>query len=125
MAECVSPEFKPQYWGKKKKPMLERWGDWDLNSGLHTCKAGTLLLKPHLQSILLWLFWRWGLAIYLHGLALNLDPPNLSLTNSKDYRYELPPTTSCVVQAGLKLMILLPHPLHLVDYQCASPRGAA
>jgi hypothetical protein len=29
----------------------------DLNSGLHTCKEGTLL-KPHLQSILLCLFWR-------------------------------------------------------------------
>jgi hypothetical protein len=31
-----------------------------LNSGLHACKAGTLPLEPHLQSILLWLFWRWG-----------------------------------------------------------------
>jgi hypothetical protein len=29
-----------------------------LNSGLHACKAGTLLFEPHLQSILLWLFWR-------------------------------------------------------------------
>jgi hypothetical protein len=28
--------------------------DWDLNSGLVTYKA-----EPHLQSILLWLFWRW------------------------------------------------------------------
>jgi hypothetical protein len=25
-----------------------------LNSGLHTCNAGVLLLEPHLQSILLW-----------------------------------------------------------------------
>jgi hypothetical protein len=31
-----------------------------LNSGLHTCKAATLTLEPHLQSILLWLFLRWG-----------------------------------------------------------------
>jgi hypothetical protein len=31
-----------------------------LNSGLCTCKAGALPLEPHLQSILLWLFWRWG-----------------------------------------------------------------
>jgi hypothetical protein len=23
--------------------------DWGLNSGLHTCKAGTLSLEPHLQ----------------------------------------------------------------------------
>jgi hypothetical protein len=36
------------------------WWDWGLNSGLCTCKAVTLLLEPHLQSILLWLFWRWG-----------------------------------------------------------------
>jgi hypothetical protein len=36
------------------------WWDWNLNSGLHTCKAGTLLLAPHLQFIVLWLFWRWG-----------------------------------------------------------------
>jgi hypothetical protein len=26
---------------------------------LHTCKAGVLLLEPLLQSILLWLLWRW------------------------------------------------------------------
>jgi hypothetical protein len=30
-----------------------------LNSGLHTGKAGALFLEPHLQSIWLWLFWRW------------------------------------------------------------------
>jgi hypothetical protein len=35
---------------------LFSWWDWGLNSQLHTCKAGALLLKPHLQSILLWLF---------------------------------------------------------------------
>jgi hypothetical protein len=36
------------------------WRDWGLNWGLCACKAGTLLLEPQLQSILLWLFWRWG-----------------------------------------------------------------
>jgi hypothetical protein len=37
------------------------WWDWGLNSGLCAGKAGALLLEPHLQSILLWLFWRgWG-----------------------------------------------------------------
>jgi hypothetical protein len=30
-----------------------------LNSGLRACKTGTLLLESCLQSILLWLFWRW------------------------------------------------------------------
>jgi hypothetical protein len=34
---------------------LEGW-DWSLSSGVHTYKAGTRLLEPHLQSILLWLF---------------------------------------------------------------------
>jgi hypothetical protein len=28
--------------------------------GLSTYKAGTLPLEPHLMSILLWLFWKWG-----------------------------------------------------------------
>jgi hypothetical protein len=36
------------------------WWDWSLNSGLHTCKAGSLLFEAHLHPILLWLFWRWG-----------------------------------------------------------------
>jgi hypothetical protein len=36
------------------------WRDRGLNSGLDTCKAGILPLKLHLQSILLWLLWRWG-----------------------------------------------------------------
>jgi hypothetical protein len=35
-------------------------------------KAGTLQLEPHLQSFLLWLFWRWGLSNYLPGLAILL-----------------------------------------------------
>jgi hypothetical protein len=47
--------------------------DLGLNSGLCDCKAGTLPLEPHLQSIFLWLFWRWGLTNYLHGLASNLS----------------------------------------------------
>jgi hypothetical protein len=38
--------------------------DWGLNSGLCTCKAGSLLLEPHFQSILLcfFFFWRWGIS---------------------------------------------------------------
>jgi hypothetical protein len=32
------------------------WQDRGLNSGLRTCKTGTLLLEPLLQFILLWLF---------------------------------------------------------------------
>jgi hypothetical protein len=36
------------------------WWDCGLNSGLRTCKAGALLLEPHLQTILLWLFLEMG-----------------------------------------------------------------
>jgi hypothetical protein len=28
--------------------------------GTKVCKAGTLLFETHLQSILFWLFWKWG-----------------------------------------------------------------
>jgi hypothetical protein len=52
-------------------------------------QIGTLPLEPHLQSILLWLFWRLCLANYLPGITTNLDPPNLSLSNSLNYRCEL------------------------------------
>jgi hypothetical protein len=58
------------------------FGNWDLNSGLLTCKAGSLPLEPVLQSILLWLFWRWGLENHLSRLTLNHDPSDLSLPSS-------------------------------------------
>jgi hypothetical protein len=48
-------------------------------------KAGSLWLEPHLQSILLWLLWRWGSPDYLSRLASNCDPPYLSLQSSWDY----------------------------------------
>jgi hypothetical protein len=56
--------------------------DWGLNSGICTCKAGALLLEPHPQSILLWLFWRWGLLSPLPRLDWNLDLPDLSFPYS-------------------------------------------
>jgi hypothetical protein len=68
------------------------WWVWSLHSGLHDCKASILLFEPHLLSISLWLFWRWGLINYLSGLTLN-HSPDLSLPSSKDYRYE-PPVSS-------------------------------
>jgi hypothetical protein len=45
------------------------WWDWSLNSGICAWKAGALPLEPHFQSILLWLFWRWGITKYLPRLA--------------------------------------------------------
>jgi hypothetical protein len=51
------------------------WWYKGLNSGLQTCKADTVPLEPHFQSIfLLWLFWRWGLTNYLPKLALSHSP---------------------------------------------------
>jgi hypothetical protein len=45
--------------------------DWGLNSELHTeYEAGTLPLEPHLQSRLLWLFWRWNLMNYFAQAGL-------------------------------------------------------
>jgi hypothetical protein len=35
-------------------------------------------------------FSRWGLSNYLPGLASNLDPPDLCLLSSQDYRRESP-----------------------------------
>jgi hypothetical protein len=36
--------------------LLSKKKDRSLNSGLHACKASALQLDPHLQLILLWLF---------------------------------------------------------------------
>jgi hypothetical protein len=66
-----------------------RWG-WDLNSRFHICEAGTLPLEPHLQSIFIWLFQRWGLLNYLPGLATNLNPRSSQPQLPKDYRCEPP-----------------------------------
>jgi hypothetical protein len=50
-----------------------------LDSRLSTYNAGALPLEPHLQSILLWLIWRWDLMNYLYGLTSNQDPPSLQV----------------------------------------------
>jgi hypothetical protein len=67
---------------------LEGLWYWGLNSGLGACKAGALPLEPQLQSILLWVFWRWGLMSCLPELASSLSPPDVSLPDSWDYRDE-------------------------------------
>jgi hypothetical protein len=38
----------------------------ELRASLHICKSG-IHLEPHLQSILLWLFWKWGPKHYCPG----------------------------------------------------------
>jgi hypothetical protein len=53
-------------------------------SGIPVWKAGagkavSLLFKPHLQSILLWLFWKWILTNCLPELLLN---PELNHSSS-------------------------------------------
>jgi hypothetical protein len=50
-------------------------GDWGLKLGLHPYKAGTLPLKPYIQSILLWLFWRWGLQTICWGVPWTMILP--------------------------------------------------
>jgi hypothetical protein len=57
--------------------------EWGLNSGLCTCKDGTVLLELYLQAIFaLIILDNGGLTNYLRGLVLNHDPPNLSLPSS-------------------------------------------
>jgi hypothetical protein len=56
--------------------------DWGLNSKLHTLKVGTLLSEPHLPSILLWIFCRWGLVNCSPKLASGCGPSDLSLPSS-------------------------------------------
>jgi hypothetical protein len=51
-------------------------------------QSRSLPLEPLLQSILLWLFWRWGLLEYLPRFASNLNPLNLSLPSSWHYKHE-------------------------------------
>jgi hypothetical protein len=59
----------------------ERGWNWDLNSGQAGAqKAGTRLLEPCLQSILLWLFWRWGLR---NCICLSLKPQSSQLQPSE------------------------------------------
>jgi hypothetical protein len=41
-----------------------------------------LAKQAHLQSVLLCLFWRWGLRSYLVRLASNNDSPDISLPSS-------------------------------------------
>jgi hypothetical protein len=38
------------------------FGRIGVGTQLQACKAGSLLLEPHLQSISLWLFWKWVLS---------------------------------------------------------------
>jgi hypothetical protein len=67
-------------WDDLKEVVIEHFSilffvfsqNWGLNSGLCVRQAVTLPLELHLQFILLWLFWRWGLANYLPSLASNL-----------------------------------------------------
>jgi hypothetical protein len=70
-------------------------GIWSLNSGVCACQTSTVPLKPHLQSILLWLFiylllvvlgfeplhwlfWRWRAHELLARLASNGNPSSQS-----------------------------------------------
>jgi hypothetical protein len=83
-------------------------GYWGLNSELYTCKVGILPLEPHFQSILLWLFWRWGLANYFSGW-----PPNVILLISASQVAR----TAGMSHQHLALRILNEHSLLMVFFQ--------
>jgi hypothetical protein len=51
---------KVWHWVKLVTLFFFFWWYRGLSSGLHIYKASILPLKPQLQSILLWLFSRWG-----------------------------------------------------------------
>jgi hypothetical protein len=55
---CFPLQWSMALWLKFWPKNFFLW-DWDLNSGLCAHKAGALPFETYLQSILLWLFWRW------------------------------------------------------------------
>jgi hypothetical protein len=72
----LSPARK--FWRVSNFIHLCFWWDWSLNLKFHACKAGALPYEPHLQSVLLWLFWRWGSLELFAWNGLNLDFSDLS-----------------------------------------------
>jgi hypothetical protein len=54
--------------------------DWGLNWEPYTCKVGTLPLKPHLQSILLWSFFGDGVS---RIICPKFSPPVVCLTSPR------------------------------------------
>jgi hypothetical protein len=73
----MSPDLGPMESG-----LFSLSQNWGLNSGLGTCKAGALLLEPHLQSpvhfALVILEMGWPQELF-DRLALNHEPPDPSL----------------------------------------------
>jgi hypothetical protein len=74
--------FKKVALGSSLDPIFFRQRGWDLNLRLHTYKAGLYCLSHASSPFSFWLFCRWGFMNYLPGLALNHDPPDLSLPSS-------------------------------------------
>jgi hypothetical protein len=68
--ETIWGEYKRISWRMKTGNCISWplffWWVWDLSLGL-SWKSGTPPLKPHLQSILLRSFWRWGLLTICQG----------------------------------------------------------
>jgi hypothetical protein len=80
------------------------WWDWCLTQSFMACKAGTLLFEPHLQSILLCLFWIWDLENYLPRISL------IFITwTPKGYLYNLAFQTSfssAIIKSWINLLII-------------------
>jgi hypothetical protein len=79
---CVKLAFKLSF--RWIKLFLSFFFFVGLGFELRTClQSKTVPHEPHLRtSILLGLFWQWGLANCLPGLASNSDPPNFILPSS-------------------------------------------
>jgi hypothetical protein len=56
---------------------------------LHS-KIGAHLFEPHLQSIMLWLFWRVSHELFAQASLTLLNPPALCLLDSQCYRIQPP-----------------------------------
>jgi hypothetical protein len=81
-----------------------------LNSGLHTCKTGALQLEPHIQSVLLWLFWTQALANYLPRLILLISASQVAWITHVSHQHpdttfilmeNFPMTTQFILEASM------------------------
>jgi hypothetical protein len=68
------------------------WWDWGLSSGLRICKAGTLLLEPHLQ------FFN-DLPKLLFKSNFDLQKGHMSISNVEQFRVGQSVASVCNVQS--------------------------
>jgi hypothetical protein len=100
--------LKPVRANSSRDPILKKPSilPWCLNSGLRTCKAATCLLGPYFQSILLWLFWRWGLHELFARAGLEPQSSQLARTTGVSHQHLVPlPFCFCCFFKTLEVLI--------------------